>query len=90
MIFEHDIEKFSGLTSEQKFYKIESLARRRLEELRKNTYSNEPVLYNEYDYATAVIAAADAFGIDELAKSDLPSPSDDNSEAECRMFRALD
>ena len=89
MIFEEDIDKLSGLAPEQKFLQIEWLVRRRLEESKGNRNFNEPLLYNEYDYATAVFAAAGAYGIEELAKFELPLPSDDNSEAQCRMFRAL-
>ncbi len=72
MIFEDDIERLSGLKPKQKFYKIEELARRRLEESRQCANINEPLPYNEYDYATAVAAAADAYGIEKLAEFKLP------------------
>ena len=88
MIYEDDLHNLSGLSPEQRFYKIELLARKRLEEARLNTNINEPLLYNDYDYAVVVSGAADACGIDELMTFELPWPSNEDAEDRCRMFRA--
>lgn len=94
MITEDDVTALAGLGPEQKFCMIERLARERLADAReqvplRSAYNDrsEP-RYSEHDYAVHVSAAANEFGIHELANFELPWPSDETSEQSCRMYRA--
>jgi hypothetical protein len=87
MISEEDVEKVAGNTPEQTFYRVEALARKRLEDAYRSA-KDEPPFYSEFDYANTVLAAAKAFGIPELAGFELPEPYDSNSDSKCREFRA--
>lgn len=81
MINEEDAAKHVGLPSEQRFYLTERLARERLSEAQRDEW---PV-FNDCDYMVQVLAAAEAFGIDELTGWQTP---DDNDRELCRSFRA--
>jgi hypothetical protein len=67
---------------------IEQLARKRLADARRAAGQNDWPEYSEYDYAVSVSAAANEFGIDDLADFELPWPSDEQTEERCRMYRA--
>lgn len=95
MIELDDIDGLAGLSPEQKFFTIERLARRQLADAKSKAeseagYSNQYVepTYTEHDYAVDVSAAAKEFGIEELADFELPWPTDETAERECRMYRA--
>lgn len=88
MIFERDLEKLDGLETEQKFSVIERIARQRLEESIYQAGPNQPPEYDEYDYAVAVLAAAEEYGIEELAVFKLPWRGNDDWRDQCHMFRA--
>lgn len=95
MIELEDIDTLAGLSPEQKFCAVEQLARRRLVESQSEAERAsdearqhiEPQ-YTEHDYASAVSAAAQEFGIVELADFDLPSPFHASAEGICRAFRS--
>lgn len=87
MITEEDVAKHAWLPPEQRFYKMERVAREKLAQARRDAGHNEWVAYDEMDYMMEVLPAADALGIRELAEWSLPDPSDDNCESFCRRFR---
>lgn len=89
MITEEDAAKHAGLQPEQRFYLTERLCRERLAAARKAASgTNDWPEYDEFDYMIEVKAAAEAFGIGELDRWQLPSRSDDEAQGECRNFRA--
>ncbi len=87
MINEDDLARLVGLESEQKFCKVERIARSRLEDAQREAIRGEPPVYSDYDYMVAVLAAAEEFGIDELADYHLPWVSDSECHEKCEMFR---
>lgn len=88
MISEEDVESISGNTPEQAFYRVEALARKRLEDAYRRAGRDEEPFYNEFDYASTVLAAAKAYGIEGLSTFELPEPYSDAAHSECREFRA--
>ena len=86
---EEDVERIAGTTPEQSFYRVEAFARKKLEDAYRRAERDEPPFYNEFDYANTVLAAAQAYGIQELADFELPpTPYINNAENQCREFRA--
>ena len=88
MIKEEDAAKHVGLPPEQRFYLVERLARERVAEARREAGSHDFPAYDDHDYMIEVMAAAEAFGIAELGRWELPSLSNDDWQATCRNFRA--
>ncbi len=89
MINEEDAAKHAGLLAEQRFYLVERLARARLAEAREAVKGpNEWPVFDDFDYMIEVLAAAEAFGIDELSGWLIPQGSDARDQDECRSFRA--
>jgi hypothetical protein len=88
MINEEDVAKHYGLPLEQRFYLTERLARQRLADARTAVAgSNDWPTFDEFDYMIEVLAAAEAFGIEELGDWRLPQDNDDRSRDICRSFR---
>ncbi len=92
-----DVEKLqlAGLGNEERFCRVEQSLRQRLidarrdaEERATNQYGMPTPEFGEYDYAVSISAAAIEYGMTDLSDFDLPWPTDENSEAQCRMFRA--
>ncbi|WP_139247897.1 hypothetical protein [Hyphomicrobium sp. CS1GBMeth3] len=69
----------------QQFRYVERLALRRLQ---TTTNFDETHVFDDFDYMSAVLPAAQAFGISELADWKLPSRSEDEWAMICRDFRA--
>ena len=87
--------KLSGLGNEERFCRVEQSLRQRLVDARRdaeeratNQFGMPTPEFGEYDYAVSVSAAAIEYGMTDLNYFDLPWPTDDDSEAKCRMFRA--
>ena len=87
MITEEDVAKHAWLPPEQRFYKMERVARDKLAEARREAGQNEWIAYDELDYMMEVLPAAEALGISELTDWNLPDPTDGNSDGYCRRFR---
>ena len=87
MITENDVAGHYGLPPEQRFYLTERLVRQRLvDACRAVEGSPHAPTFDEFDYMVEVLAAAEAFGIDELSKWELPRGNDRRSSEECRAF----
>lgn len=86
MIDEDDLAKaeLAGKQPAQQFRYIERLALKRLGE----RYPDDTPLFDDFDYMSAVLPAAQVFGISELANEwSLPSRNGDWQDI-CRNFRA--
>lgn len=88
MINEDDVAKHYGLPPEQRFYLTERLARQRLADAREAAAgTTDWPTFDEFDYMIEVLAAAEAFGIEDLVGWQLPEGGDDRSRDFCRRFR---
>ena len=88
MINSEDAALHFGLPPEQRFYLTEQLARRRLETAFEESEQYQRPTLSEFDYMTAVLAAAEVFVITELQDWELPTISVGNAEGVARDFRA--
>ncbi len=91
-----DVEKLqlAGLESEKRFCRVEQCIHQRLIDARRaaevratNQYGMPTPEFGEDDYAVSISATIE-YGMTDLSDFDLPWPTDENSEAQCRMFRA--
>lgn len=88
MITEEEAAKHAWLPSEQRFYMVERALRMRLDQARQEADPDGNVFFDVNDYMIEVSAAAEAFGIDELANWEIPDPNDQYAFAVCRRFLA--
>lgn len=85
MITQDDLVQLRGLPPEQQFYILEQIAREKLQASDPNNASS----YDDHDYMTDILAAAGAFGIEELTERfKIPSNADGDWLDVCRSFRA--
>ncbi|CFW97833.1 protein of unknown function [Candidatus Filomicrobium marinum] len=88
MIEPEDLEQFQHCSDDEKFYKLERLARSRLLESRTQSELYDGPAYDEFDYMAAVLAAAQEYKIEELADPwTLPTRGNDHFYETCRAFR---
>lgn len=87
MINSDDVAGLAGLGPEQKFCMIEQLARKRLADARRAARQNDWPEFDDFDYMVDVLAAAQEFGITELAEYEMPWRNADDRESRCQMFR---
>jgi hypothetical protein len=87
MITQDDVTALAGLGPEETFSAIERLARRRLSEARRSADQNEIPEYDDFDYMVSVLAAAEEFGIEELASYEMPRRSSSDCQDRCQTFR---
>lgn len=87
MITEEDLANagLTGKSPEQQFRYIEQCAAKHVTQDR---YPNDEFIYDEHDYMSAVLAAAQVFEIDELKDWQLPSRGEANWAAVCSNFRS--
>lgn len=92
-----DVEKLqlAGLGNEERFCRVEQSLRQRLVDARRdaeeratNQFGVPTSEFGEYDYAVSVSAAAIEYGMTQLSDFELPWPTNDSAEVQCRMFRA--
>ena len=85
MIYESDMEGRAGQPPELQFRYVEQLASQRLTRDRDDDGN---MIWDDFDYMSHVLPAAEAFGINDLLGWKLPDRSDDYFMAECRNFRS--